>query len=96
MCGSVEYSGDAEELIRVKKQATQEILRLIEEARGYVNSEVRSAEEAAVRRLNILEDQIRLLLGEPLRKHPCYHICGEHPVKETVVVAGEGEDRHAA
>ncbi len=82
MCGSVEHTGDVEELIRVKKQATQEILRLIEETRGYVNSEVRTAEEAAVRRLNILEDQIRLLLGEPLRKHVCFHTCDQHPVKE--------------
>ena len=54
-------------MIKVKADEVKEILREMEEARGYILFELKNDMEAAVRRMMRLENRLRSLLGQESR-----------------------------
>ena len=64
---------------KIKEEEVRGLLRDLEEMRGYLLSRAEREVDGAHIRMNQIEDRLRTLLGEPLLKHRCFHLCPVHP-----------------
>ena len=64
---------------KISEAEARESLRLVAEARSYIQTEMSRPIQAAYYRIVDLENEIRKLLGEPMiDKYECWHICSVH------------------